>query len=62
MNAAEDADLLGVGSGVLKLIALVLPVLGTSYLMVSISRRAVRSTLPKTADRPRAARPGDVRR
>ena len=30
MSAVEDADLLGVGAGVLKLIALALPVLGTT--------------------------------
>ena len=52
MTAAEDADLLGVGAGVLKLLALALPVLGTTYLMISITRRTAKRTLQRTEDRP----------
>jgi putative peptide zinc metalloprotease protein len=51
MTAFEDADVLGIGAGVLKLIALALPVLGTSYLLVSISRRALKRTWAATQER-----------
>ena len=52
MTAAEHADVLGVGAGVLKLIALTLPVLGTTYLALSITRRSVSKVRARTADRP----------
>ena len=52
MSAAEQADLVGVGAGVLRLIALCLPVLGTTYLMISMSRRMARRTWQRTEDRP----------
>ena len=52
MRAAEQADVLGVGAGVLKLIALALPVLGTAYIMVSIVRRTATKTWRRTEGRP----------
>ena len=52
LGAAENADALGVGAALLKLFALALPVLGTTYLMVSIARRTAVRTWARTKDRP----------
>lgn len=51
-GAAESANVLSVGAGVLKLFALALPVLGTLYLLTSIVRRTGRWAWTKTEDRP----------
>ncbi|MCU1587730.1 MAG: hypothetical protein JWN31_1223 [Frankiales bacterium] len=52
MRAGEHADLLGMGAAVLKLVALLLPVLGTSYLMLSLVRRTGRRIRQLTAGHP----------
>jgi len=49
---AEHVDALAVGAALLKLVALLLPVLGTVYLMVSIARRTAAATWAKTHERP----------
>ncbi|MCU1600214.1 MAG: hypothetical protein JWO22_923, partial [Frankiales bacterium] len=43
-HAAEDADLLGVGAALLRLLALLLPVLGTSLLLGRLARRTTTRT------------------
>ncbi len=52
LHAAERADLLGVGAGLLQLIALLLPVLGISYLVVRMVRSGGASAWHATDRRP----------
>ncbi|MCW2500293.1 MAG: hypothetical protein JWN87_1969 [Frankiales bacterium] len=59
VDAAEQADLLGLGAGLLKIAALALPVLATTYMLVHLVRRTTASTWKRTQDRP-AARSGAV--
>ena len=53
-TAFEEADLLGVGAGLLKLVALVLPLLGSVYLATRVTRRVVASGWRRTRGRPLA--------
>jgi putative peptide zinc metalloprotease protein len=49
---AQHADILGVGADLLQLLALLLPVVGTGYLAVSVSRRTSTRAWTATQDRP----------
>ena len=51
-HAAEAVDFLGFGAGLLRLVALVLPVAGTTYLAVRMVRRTTARTMAATENRP----------
>lgn len=51
-HAAEAGDLLGIGAGVLELLALLLPVVGTTYLVGRVVRSALTGTWTRTEGRP----------
>jgi putative peptide zinc metalloprotease protein len=53
-HAAEQADLLGIGAGLLRLLALLLPVLGTSFLVGRLAHRTTTTTWKRTEGRPLA--------
>ena len=51
-SAAEDADLLRLGAGLLRLLALLLPVLGTAFLVARLAHRTTTRTWQRTQGRP----------
>ncbi|MCW2706347.1 MAG: Tat (Twin-arginine translocation) pathway signal sequence domain protein, partial [Frankiales bacterium] len=51
-QAAEQADLLGMGADLLRLLALLLPVLGTAFLLSRLVRRTTTRTWQRTSGRP----------
>lgn len=50
--AADRADVLGLGAGAVKLLALALPVVGTSYILVSVATRTWRRSWARTEGQP----------
>ena len=53
-RAAEHADVLGVGAALLQLLALVLPVVGTGYIITRVAHRTTTKTWRRTEGRPLA--------
>lgn len=51
-GAAEQVDLLGVGAGLLRLLALLLPVLGTVFIIGRVAHRTTTRTWRRTENRP----------
>lgn len=51
-HAAQQADLLGMGAGLLRLLALALPVAGTTYLLTRLVSRTATRTWQRTEGRP----------